>query len=133
VEGVVGEEHARTPGGLPRELDRRFDRFGSRVAEEHPVDVVPAPLHQLFRQQAGEEGAVHLHHVREVEIDGLVEGGLQRRMAASEGIDPEAGEEVQVPISLGIEEVGPLTPDIEAVEPDRLEHAGQLEVQVLVV
>ena len=58
---------------------------------------------------------------------------LDRRMAAPEGVDPEAGKEIQVTLALGVEQVATLAADVEAIEADRLQHAGQLMVQVLFV
>ena len=133
MEGVVGVENPRAPRGLPGEFDGRLDGLGARVAEEHPVDVVPAPLDQLLRQETRQESAVHLDHVREVEIDGLVERSLESRMAAPECVDAEPREEVEIPVPFGVEQVRPLASDVEAIESDRLEHPGQLVVQVLVV
>ena len=89
--------------------------------------------HQLLGQDPGQEGAVHLHHVRQVEIDGLVQCRLERRMASTEGVDAESGEEVEIPLALGVEEVAALAPDVEAIEPDRLEHPAQLVIQVLLM
>ncbi len=38
VEGVLGVQDPRPPGGVPGELDRGLDRLGSGVAKEHPAD-----------------------------------------------------------------------------------------------
>ena len=89
--------------------------------------------HQLLGQQPGQERAVHLHHVRQVEVDRLVEGGLERGVAPSEGVDAESGEEIEIAFTLGVEEVRPFAPDVEVIEADRLEYPRQLVVQVLVV
>ena len=88
---------------------------------------------QLLGQDPREKRAIHLHHVGEVEVDGLVQRGLERRMAATEGIDTEAGEEVEIPLTLGIEEVGTFAADVEAIETDRLEHPGKLMIEVLLM
>ncbi len=105
VEGVVGVEDPRATCGLPGELDGRLDGLGTRVAEEHPVDVVPAPLHELFGQESRQESAVHLDHVREVKVDGLVERRLEGRMATPERVDTESREEVEISVPLRVEEV----------------------------
>ena len=130
---MFGKEDPRTPRGLAGELDGRLDGLGAGVAEEDPVDVVGTVGDQLLGQQAGQERAIHLDHVREIEFDGLMECGLQRRMTSPEGVHAETRKEVEIPLALGVEEVGPLPPDVEAIESDRLEHPRQLVVQVLLM
>ena len=142
MEGTIcrKDSAARARGGYLKDLhlalamaQGRLDGLGPRVAEEHPVDVLPAALHQLFGEETRQERAVHLDHVREVQIDGLVQRGLEGRMATPERIDTESREEVEIPLPLCVEKVRPLAADVEPVEPDRLEDPGQLVVQVLVV
>ena len=72
-------------------------------------------------QESGQECAVHLHHVRQIEVDRLMERGLERGVAPSECIDAESREEVEIPVTLGVEEVGTLAAHVEAVEANRLE------------
>ncbi len=62
-----------------------------------------------------------------------MERGLQRRMAPTEGIDTEAREKVEIPLTLGIEEIGTFTADVEAIETDRLENPGKLMIEVLLM
>ena len=54
-------------------------------------------------------------------------------MAPTEGVDPEAGEKVEIPLTLGIEEVAAFAADVEAIETDRLEHPGELVIQMLLM
>ena len=100
VEGVVAVEDAGPLGGGAGELDRALDRLGARVGEEDPLDAGVRPLDQLFGQDAGQEGAVHLHEVGQVGVERVVERLHDGRMAPAEGEDAEAGEEVEVPITL---------------------------------
>ncbi len=58
---------------------------------------------------------------------------FERRMAPTEGVDAEPREEVEIPLTLGIEEVGAFASDIEAIEADRLEHPSKLVIQVLLM
>ena len=133
MEGVIGVENPRATRGLTCEFDGRLDGLGARITEEHPVDVVPAALHELFSEQSRQERAVHLDHVRQVQFDSLMERSLEGRMAAAERIDAESREEVEIPVPFGVEQVRPLATDVEPIEPDRLEDPGELVVQVLVV
>ncbi len=133
VKGVVGVKDAGTAGRLPGEFDGRFDRLGAGIAEEHAADLLAAARQELLGEQARQQRAVHLHHVGQIEVEGLVQRRLERRMAAPEGVNPEAGKQIQVTIALGVEQVATFAADIEAIEADRLQHARQLMVQVLFV
>src|SRR5205823_3881618 len=84
-------------------------------------------------QQTRQQRAVHLHHVGQVKVEGLVKGSLDTGMAAAEGIDTETREHVEISAALGVEEVRPRTAHVELVKANRLQHARQLEIQVLLV
>ena len=62
-----------------------------------------AARHQLLGEQPRQQRAVHLHHVRQVEVDGLVQRRLERRVAAAERVNPEAGKEIEVALALGVD------------------------------
>ena len=89
------------------------------------------PLHQGLGQQAGQEGAVQLDQVGQVGVDGLVEGVLDHRMAPAEREDPEAREEVEVPVALVVDQVGALGAHVLAVESQGLEDLDQLGIHEL--
>ena len=130
---MLGEEDPRPTRRLPGELDGCFDRLRARVAEEHPVDVVPAACYELLRQQPGQERAVHLDHVGKVKVDGLVKCRFDCRVAAPKCVDTKPGEEVEVPMALCVEEVATFSSQIEAVKPDGFKRPCQLGVEVFVV
>ena len=133
MEGVLGKEDPGPAGGLPGELDGRFDRLGPGVAKKDPVDVARAPPYELLGQEPGQQGAVHLDHVREVKVDRLVQCRLEGGVAATEGVDAETGQEVEVPVTFGVEEVATFSAHVETVEAYGFERPDQLRVQVLVV
>ena len=133
VEAVLGVDDAGASGGLPSELDRRFDCLGSRVAEERPVDPAVGPADELLGEETGKQRAVHLHHVGKVEIDGLVQRGLDRRMAAAEGVDAESGQEIEILLAAVVVEVAALAAHVVPIEAQGLEHPGELQVQVLLM
>ena len=54
-------------------------------------------------------------------------------MTATQGIDTKAGEEVEIPLTFGVEEIGTFAPNVEAIEADRLEDPCQLVIQMLLV
>src|ERR1700722_6793911 len=130
---MSGEEDSWSLRGLPRELDGRLDRLCSRVAEEDPADLLAASTNQLLCEKTRQKCAVHLDHVRQVEIDRLMERLLERGVTPPECVDTESRKEVEIALALGVEQVAALPAHVEAIEPDRFEHAPQLVVQVLLM
>jgi len=58
---------------------------------------------------------------------------FEGRVATTECVHAESGEEVKIPFTICIEEVGPVSPDVKPVEADGFEHPCQLVVQVLIM
>ena len=131
VEGVVAVEDAGPLRGGPGEFDRALDRLCARVGEEDPLDSRVRAGHELLGQDAGQERAVHLHEVREVGVEGVVQRLHDRRMPRPEGEDAEPGQEVEVPVPFVVDEVATLTLVVEAVELEGAQHPGQLGIDVL--
>jgi hypothetical protein len=125
---VLRVQHLGPLRRLPGELDRRLDGLGARVAEEHPADAGVRPRHQLLGKQAWQQRAVHLHHVRQVKVERLVQRGLDGRMAPAERVDAEPGQEVEVTPAGVVVEVAALSPDVVAVEPESSQRPRQLMV-----
>ena len=128
---MVAVEDPRPPGGGARELDRALNGLGARVGEDHPLYARVCPLHQFLGQHAGKEGAVHLHQVRQVGVERIVQRLHDGGMAAAEGEHPEARQEVQVALPLFVDEVAALPPHVEPVELNGAEHPAELRVDVL--
>ncbi len=133
VKGVLRVKHPRTARRLPGEFQSRLYRFRARVAEEDAVDALGGAFYQLLSQQPGEESAVHLDHVGQVEVKGSVERRLDGRVAPPQGIHAETREEVEVGLPNLVVEVATVGPDIKPVETNRFEDPHQLVVQVLLV
>ena len=72
VEGMVGVEHPWAPRRVPRELDGRLDRLGSRVREETPPDPLMHRSHQRLSEEARQESTVELREIRKVHVEGIV-------------------------------------------------------------
>ena len=72
----------------------------------------------------GSRAAVHLHEVGQVGVEGVVQRPNDGRMAPPEGEDAEAGQEVEVPVPLVVDEVAALPLLVEAVELDRARGPG---------
>jgi hypothetical protein len=85
---------------------------------------------QLLGEQAGQERAVHLHHVGQVGVECLVQGVLDHRVAAAEGEDAESAQHVEVALPVVVVEVAALAALVEAIEAERLDDLGELGVEV---
>ena len=128
VEGVVAVEDPIALGGAPRELDGRLHRLGPRVGEEDPLDAGRSPPHQRFGQQTGKQSAVQLGEIGQIGIQRLVERVLDHRVAPAEGEDPEAGQEVEVPVTVVVDQVRALGAHVVPIEPQRGQHPDQLRI-----
>ena len=131
VEGVVAVEDARALRGGPGELDGALHRLRAGVGEEHALDARVRPGDQLLGQDAREEGAVHLDEVGQIGVEGVVQRPNDCWMAPSQREHTEAGQEVQIPVSLVVNEVAALPLLVEPVELDLAEDPGKLGVDVL--
>lgn len=63
---------------------------------------------ELLREDSGKQCAVQLHEVWQVHGESVLQRPLHDGMAAAERKDPEARQEVEVPRSVAIEQVGAL-------------------------
>ena len=126
---MVAVDNPRPAGRVPGELERGFNCLGAAVAEIHPVQ--PGRLReQLFGKQARQQGAVELNHVGQRAVEHIAQRPADHRMVAAHGKDAEASQEVGIAVAVGIIEIRTLPPVIDFVEPDRMQHAGQLGVEV---
>jgi hypothetical protein len=62
-----------------------------------------------------------------------MESVLDDGMASTKGKHPETAQEIQVPLSLVVNEVTALAMIVEAVESEGFDHLGQLWIEVLLV
>ena len=74
VVGVFEGEDARAAGVAAGELERALDGLGAAVAEEEGVAPRAGVFGERLAQQAGEQRAVHLHHVGQVEVEHVLDG-----------------------------------------------------------
>src|SRR5690606_36870796 len=116
VVALLAVEDAIATGGGARVLDRGLDAFGSRVREVDAREVARSEAHELFRERAAEPGHSEFRQVGKVEVEGLFEDATHLGMVSAERENAEPSDEVEVAMSLRIEEVGP-----EAARPDLVE------------
>ncbi len=91
------------------------------------------PCHHRLCQQSGQKGGVELDKVREVHVQGVVQGFLHHGMAAAERVDAEAGEEVEIPLAVAVVQIAAFALDVETIKAQRLQHLHELGVEVLAV
>ena len=129
VERVVAVDDPAPPGGVPGELQRRLDRLGAAVAEVHPVQ--PGRLgQQPLGQQAGQQRGVELDQVGEFRVEHLVQRLPHHRVVPPDPEHAEPGQEVGVPVAVGVIQIGALGPLVRPVEADGVQRPRQLGVQV---
>jgi hypothetical protein len=133
VECVLGVGDLRSLGELPGELDRCLDRLRARIAEEDAANAGVRPARELLGEQSGQQGTVHLHHVGQVQIDRLMQRGLDGRMTPAERVDAEPREVVQVPRAGIVPEIAAFGPDVVTVEAERPERPRELVIHVPLV
>ena len=76
-----------------------LDRLGAGVGEEDPLDARMSAGDQRLGQEAGQQGAVHLHQVGQVGIDRLVERLFDGRVGPAQREHAEAGQQVEVTLA----------------------------------
>ena len=120
-------------GGGTGEFQSSFDRFRSRVAEEAGIARGAQFFDESFGEEAGENGAVHLNHVGEVEIQDIPDRFLDGGVIATNVEDAVAAEEVEVVLTVEIVEVGTFCAGINFIEADRALNFHEGTIDVLVV
>ena len=130
VKRVLRIENLRPLRRMPGEFDCGLNGLGAGVAEEDTADTRMGASDKLLGQQPGQQRAVHLDHVGQVEVERLMEGRLDCRMTPAQGINPETGQEVEVALAGVVVEVAAVAPDVVAVEPESPERPGELGVHV---
>jgi len=133
VEGVSRVEDARAPSRRSRELHRPLDGLGARVGGDHGRDTRRGPgdesLGKGSRQQAhaelGEVGGARVHEV--------AQRGDHVGVIAADREGPVPAQQVEITLSLGVDQVHALAVRPLAVEPERSHDPAQLGVQEAVV
>ena len=133
VEGVVAVDDFLALGVGAGELESAFDGFSAGVGEEDAFEISAGVFGELLGDEAGEEGAIHSHQVRQILIHHLAEDGADLGVVAAEGEDAPAGEEVEVLVAVLVPEVASLAADVAFVEADGSEHFDEGGIDVFVV
>src|SRR2546428_5774242 len=79
-----------------RELERALHRFGAGVAKENRIEMRWGAFDERFGKQAAQKRAIHLHHVRQIEIEHIANGLFHDRMIPSNVKNAVAAQEIEI-------------------------------------
>ena len=116
VEPVIGVEHARAAGRGARDLDRRLDRLGSRVRRHHRGDAARCARQQLLRQHPAQQRHAELRQVRGFGGEHVLHRRDHVGMVAAEREHPVARDQVEIALTVGVDQMRPIAADPRAVE-----------------
>jgi hypothetical protein len=133
VIGALLGENAGALGGGAGKFQGTFDGFGSGIAKEAGIAGRAEFFDESFGEEAGEDGAVHLHHVGEIEFKDVTNGFLDGGMVATDVEDAVAAEEVEVVLAVKIVEVSAFCAGIDFIKADRSLNFDECTIDVLVV
>ncbi len=129
-----GERKHPLPAGRGAgKLERAFDGFRAAVAKENGVEMRRRALGQRFREQPAQERAIHLHHVRQVELEHVADRLLHRRMVAADVEHGIAAQEVEVIPPIHVVKIGAFRARIDLVKTDHPLRCHQRAIEVLLV
>ena len=132
VRAFLGED-AGALGGSAGKFQGTFDGFGSGIAKEAGIAGRAEFFDESFSEETGENRAVHLHHVGEVEFKDVTNGFLNRGMITADVENAVAAEEVEVVLAVEIVEVGTFGSGLDFIEPDRALNFDERTIDVLIV
>jgi len=133
VVGAFLGEDAGALGGGAGKFQGTFDGLGSGIAKEAGIARRAELFDESFSEEAGENGAVHLHHVGKVQFENVANGFLDGGMVATDVEDAVAAEEVEVVLAVEIVEVSAFCAGIDFIEADRALNLYESTIDVLVV
>ena len=132
VGAFLGEDAGALGGGAGK-FQGTFDGFGSGITKEAGIAGRAEFFDESFSEEAGENGAVHLNHVGEVEIQDIADRFLNRGVIATNVEDAVAAEEVEVVLAVEIVEVGAFSAGIDFIKADGALNLYESTVDVLIV
>src|ERR1700682_6228990 len=107
-----------SPGGSARKLQRAFDRFRAGIAKENRIEMRWCSFRDRFGEQTTQERAIHLHHVRKIEIEHVADRLLHGRMIATDVENAVAAQKIEIRLVIHVVEVSALGARIDLVEPN---------------
>jgi len=120
-------------GGGAGKFQGTFDGFGSGIAKEAGIAGRAEFFDESFSEETGENGAVHLDHIGEVEFKDVANGFLNRGMITADVENAVAAEEVEVVLAVKIVEVRAFCAGIDFIETDGALNLYESTIDVLIV
>ena len=114
-------------------LEGPFNGFGARVAKEAGVARGAKFFDESLGEETGEDGAVHLNHIGEIEFENVLDGLLDGGVVAADIEDAVTAKEVEVVLAVEIVEVGTFCAGINFIKADRALNIHEGTIDVLVV
>src|SRR6266404_1659034 len=116
-----------------REFDRALHRFGPGVAKEDRVEVLGRAFGDRFGEQTAQQRAIHLHHVRKIEIEHVADRLFHQGMVSADIENAVAAQEIEIRRVIHVVEIRALGPGIDLVETDHALRLHQRAIQMLLV
>ena len=91
------------------------------------------PFRDRFRKQTAQQRAIHLHHVRQIEIQHVADCLLHQRMIPPDVENAVAAQKIQIRLIIHVVEIRALGPSIDPVEADHSLGRHQCPVHVPLV
>ena len=76
------------------------------------------PLHKSFGKETAEQGKIHLHHVRQIEIEHVADCFFKGRMISANVENAVTAKEIKVGIPFAIIKIGAFGPRINFIKTD---------------
>ncbi len=130
---MLGEQDARPPGGGASDLDRGLDGLGAAVGGHHRGDAGGCAREQLLGEHAAEQRDAELREVAGARRHHVLHGGDHFWVIAAEREDAVAAEEVEIALTVAVDEVRALATDPCLLETERPQDAAHLRVQIAIV
>ena len=114
-------------------FQRALHRFGAGVAKENRIEMWRRAFRDRFGEQSAQERAIHLHHVRQIEIEHVADRFLHRGMIAADVENAVAAEEIEIRLVIHVVEIRALGPRIDFVETDHALRRHERPVEMALV
>src|SRR5207248_8735677 len=99
-------------------FQRSLHCFRARVAKKDSVQVAWGAFCDRFCKQSAQKRAIHLHHVRKIEIEDITDGLLHDRMITADVENGIAAEEIEIGGVIHIIQISAFRSGIDSVETD---------------
>ena len=116
-----------------RELECSLDGLGTGVAKENCVEMRRQLFQECFGQQPAEQRAIHLHHVRQIEVEHIADCFFHHGMVAADVEDGIAAEEIEVGVVIHVVEISAFGSGIDLVETNDALGRDQRPINVAVM